>query len=60
MNNTIEENEDMLNDCMERERKFSEWEQNFIDSLSSYMDKGGFLSERQEDTLERIWNRVTT
>jgi len=35
------------------------YESNFIDSISQYMDKGGFLSEKQDDMLDKIWNKVT-
>lgn len=49
----------MISDCISRESRMNEWERGFIQSISEYFDDGGFLSETQNEILERIWNRVT-
>lgn len=55
-----EELEQMIEDCEARQEKMTEWEQNFIDSVSHQIGHGKSLSGRQEQTLERIWNKVTS
>jgi hypothetical protein len=49
----------MIEDCENRETKMSEWEQQFIDSISIQVGRGNALTGKQVQTLERIWNRVT-
>ena len=54
------EHERMVEDCEARSEHLSEWELGFIDSLSNYLSRGGFLSDKQGARLEAIWERVTT
>lgn len=56
---TIEEIQQMLDDCEAREFRLTEWEIGFIDSISDQFAKKGSLSEKQDERLESIWNRVT-
>jgi len=49
----------MVDDCMDRESKLSEWEFSFIDSLNILLDNDYSLSMKQIDVLERIWENVT-
>lgn len=49
----------MIDDCMQRESKCSEWEQNFLDSLSNQISRGRFPTEKQIAVLDRVWERVT-
>lgn len=58
--NTLEEIQQMIADCEHREGKLTEWEVNFIDSIALQVGRGNGLSPRQEETLERIWDRVTS
>ena len=37
----------------------SEWEKQFIESLHDLLDRGGSLSEKQAETLERIYATKT-
>ena len=37
--------------------KFSDWEKNFIASLSKQIDLGRRLTDRQKEILERIWDK---
>lgn len=52
--------EQMIRDCEARESRLTEWEASFIDSLQSQMAKGRPVTQKQEDTLERIWDKVTS
>ena len=58
MNTRIEQLQ-MISDCEKRDTQLSDYEAKFIDSISLYMDKAGFLSIKQDSMLEAIWNRVT-
>jgi len=49
----------MVDDCMDRESKLSEWEFSFIDSLNILLDNDYSLSLKQIDVLDRIWENVT-
>ncbi len=53
------EAEQMLKDCIKRHEKLSAWESGFIQSLQDMDDFGG-LSPKQYETLEIIWDRVTS
>lgn len=46
---------DMIEDCIKRENKLSEWELRFIQSV----DEQETISCGQADKLEEIWSRVT-
>jgi hypothetical protein len=56
---TPDEHIDMCNDCVDRESKLSDWERGFIDSILRQLLEGNTLSPKQEETLDRIWERVT-
>lgn len=56
---TPDEIESMLDDLENRQSKLSDWETNFVDSLRSQLGHGRSLTDRQIETLEKIWNRVT-
>lgn len=49
----------MIADCEARESRLSEWERGFIDSISKQVDQGRSLTEKQDETLNKIWDRVT-
>ena len=49
----------MIEDCEQRQSKLSEWEQNFIDSISHQLGCGHNLTEKQVETLGRIWEKAT-
>lgn len=50
---------EQIGDCENRSDKLSDWELNFIDSISRQLSTTGSLSQKQLDTLDRIWERVT-
>lgn len=49
----------MIEDCMNRESKLSEWEAKFIDSIDSQLRGENSLTQKQLETLEQIWERIT-
>lgn len=49
----------MIQDCENRESKLTDWERGFIDSIRNQVDAGRALSEKQAETLDAIWERVT-
>jgi hypothetical protein len=44
----------------EAEEKLSDWERGFVDSLDEQLDGGRDLSERQAQSLERIYSEKTS
>ena len=54
-----DEIQSMLDDCEKRSEKMSDWECEFIDSISDQLGRGRGLTEKQEHILERIWEKVT-
>jgi hypothetical protein len=51
-----EEQEQMIQDCLNRETKLSSWELNFINDIM-FNDS---LSKKQAETLDNIWEKVTS
>jgi hypothetical protein len=50
----------MIEDCQKHEGKLSDWERGFIDSIERQLSQPGrTLSEKQRETLDRIWDRIT-
>ncbi|WP_423459931.1 hypothetical protein [Ottowia sp. VDI28] len=49
----------MVEDCIKRESKLTDWERGFIDSLSHQLAGGRPLTDKQAATLDEIWERVT-
>ena len=49
----------MIEDCMNRESKLSDWEASFIDSVDSQLRGGNSLTQKQQEKLEQIWERIT-
>lgn len=59
MANWQDEYQTMIDDCEKRSDKMSEWECDFIQSLSEQIDNGRTPSGKQIDKLNSIWKRVT-
>ena len=49
----------MIEDCQNRESKLSDWEAQFIDNIDSQIRDDGSLSEKQQEKLEQIWEKIT-
>ena len=49
-----------IDDCEQREARMSEWEQGFISSIRSQIEgQGKRPSQKQSDTLTKIWEKIT-
>jgi hypothetical protein len=59
MSTWTDEHTTMLDDCIKRESKLTEWEHGFVDSLDHRLGKGLTPTDKQAGVLERIWERVT-
>ena len=54
-----DEYQTMIADCQNRESQLTEWEVNFLSSISDQLDDDRVLSAKQVDKLNAIWERVT-
>lgn len=50
---------DMVQDCINRQEKLTDWEVNFIADISDRLDESKELTRKQEDKLFQIWGRVS-
>lgn len=55
----LDETDQLILDCENRDDKLTEWEQSFIQSIREQYDRRGSLSDKQREILEKIWERVT-
>lgn len=55
-----DEHETMVADCEARESRLTEWEQGFVQSMRERLDARRSLTDRQAETLDRIWTRATS
>lgn len=53
------ENMVLVNDCMQRQDRLSNWEQDFLQSIAEQIAKGRALSEKQVNKLNSIWDKAT-
>lgn len=49
----------LLEDCEKRSERLTDWELNFIESLSNQMIAGRRPSQKQIETLDNIWEKAT-
>lgn len=59
MPTTQEELEIRLADILIREDKLNDWEARFIDSITIQIEDEAGLSERQDESFTRVWERLT-
>jgi hypothetical protein len=57
---SMSDDEQMVADCEARESRLTEWEADFIQSLRERLDARRSLTDRQAETLDRIWTRATS
>lgn len=57
---SIDDAEQMICDCENRDRWLTEWECEFLTSLRQRLSMGKETSERQDEILNRIWDKVTS
>lgn len=52
----------MLSDCESAKTcsnsPFTKWEEDFIDSVLEQFEERGGLTAKQEETLEKIWEKI--
>lgn len=48
----------MIDRCADNPGRLTEWENNFITSISDQLDTAGRLSEKQVEVLDRIYQKV--
>jgi hypothetical protein len=56
---TDDDSAHMIEDCEDREERLTDWERGFIASIKAQIEGCDALTEKQADTLEGIWERVT-
>jgi len=49
----------MIDDCLNRVQKLTEWEREFMQSIRAWYEEHGELTPMQTEKLESIWDRVT-
>ena len=54
-----DEHAQMVTDCENREEKLTDWERSFIDSIGRQLAQGRSLTDKQSETLNKIWDRIT-
>ena len=59
MINKKDEIEDMISDCEKRSHLLNDWECNFIDSIRRQFDDTESISAKQEEILDKVWEKVT-
>lgn len=60
MNTCNAEHQQLVEDCKARESRLTDWERGFIDSIERQLASGRQLSQKQADTLDETWERVTS
>lgn len=48
----------MIESCLDNPGRLSDWENNFIESISEQLDRVGTISEKQLEVLDRIYQKV--
>lgn len=49
----------MINDCIKRHKKMTEWEQEFIETCARHVNEEEDLSLNELRILNKIWDKVT-
>ncbi len=60
MSDYSDEQLQMVEDCMARESKLTAWEVDFLESIETLLEQGWKLTDRQDDVLNSIRERVTS
>ena len=50
----------MIDDCEACDEYLTAWEADFLASVREQIEDSAFLSEKQQDVLDRIWEKVTS
>ncbi len=54
-----EDAQTLVEDCEAREGRMTDWEREFVDSVSKALADGGPFTVKMSDKLEEVWERVT-
>lgn len=49
----------MIEDCQKRESRLTDWERDFIQSMSEWADKGRSFTPKQQELIDGIWETAT-
>ena len=49
---------DYILDALADEKRLSEWEKNFVESVSDQWTRARRLSDKQKEVLGRVWDKV--
>jgi hypothetical protein len=49
----------LLEDCEKREERLTDWERNFVDSLTKQIEAGRRPCLKQIETLDSVWEKAT-
>ena len=59
MSTDTEEQRILINDCLNRISKLTDWESRFVANLRIRLEANKPLTEKQDELLNEIWERVT-
>jgi hypothetical protein len=57
---TQTEAQTLIDDCIARESRLTEWEREFVSSIQSQIAEGKTLTRKQVARLAETWDRVTS
>lgn len=59
MSTDTEEQRILINDCLNRISKLTDWESRFMANIRIRLEANIPLTEKQDELLNEIWERVT-
>jgi len=59
MSTDTEEQRILINDCLNRISKLTDWESRFVANLRIRLEANKPLTEKQDELLNEIWEKVT-
>jgi hypothetical protein len=59
MSTDTEEQRILINDCLNRISKLTDWESRFMANIRIRLEANKPLTEKQDELLNEIWERVT-
>ncbi len=59
MNTCNAEHQQLVDDCVARESRLSDWEREFIDNCQARLGNGAALTDGQAKKLDAVWERAT-
>jgi len=57
--NNTEEQRTLINDCLNRISKLTDWESRFMANIRIRLEANKPLTEKQDELLNEIWEKVT-